>query len=88
MKIFAQTLFTLFLYLLGIVMIGLAISPGIALCFRIWQITNGVARLPRILALCFSLVTAYFIYGFYIIFITAAIRHGFYDSYSAAAAFF
>jgi acetyltransferase-like isoleucine patch superfamily enzyme len=69
-----QVLFTLFMYLLAILIIGLAIFPGIALCFYVWKISISYALLFRLLLVCFSLAAAYFIYGFCVILIAGIVR--------------
>ena len=70
-----QMFFTLFLYIVGIIIIGLAIYPGVLLCIWIWQSSTGV--LPyywRVLFLCFGITAAYFIYGICLIFIVGVFR--------------
>lgn len=69
-----QVLFTLFMYLLAILIIGLSIFPGVALCFYIWKISTSSILLLRVLLLCMSFAAAYFIYGFCVIFITGIVR--------------
>lgn len=69
-----QVLFTLFLYVLGIVILGLAIFPGTILCYFSWQQTAGHMIFYRLLALCFSLVTGYFIHGVVLTFLVGAFR--------------
>jgi len=69
-----QVLFTLFMYLLAVLIIGLSIFPGIVICFSVWDIFSSWAILPRVFLLCISLAAAYFIYGFCVIIITGAVR--------------
>ena len=69
-----QVLFTLFMYLLAILIIGLSIFPGVALCFYVWKICASWALLFRVLLFCVSFAAAYFIYGFCVIFITGIVR--------------
>jgi len=69
-----QMFFTLSMYLVGIVVIGLAIYPGALLCFKIWRSAAGFSAATKILFLCFSLVAAYFIYGICLIFIVGIVR--------------
>ena len=71
---FFQVLFTLFMYLLAALIIGLSIFPGVALCVYLWKISAGFALLSRVLLLCLSFASAYFIYGFCVIFITGFVR--------------
>jgi|TARA_B100000315_G_scaffold227305_1_gene234945 acetyltransferase-like isoleucine patch superfamily enzyme len=70
----AQMLFTLFLYVVGITVIGLAIYPGVLLCVNIWQITIGYTLAVRIFFLCFSMAAAYFIYGICLLLILGVVR--------------
>tara|TARA_B100000315_G_C14574971_1_gene587438 strand:+ start:1461 stop:2180 length:720 start_codon:yes stop_codon:yes gene_type:complete len=69
-----QMLFTLFLYAIGIIIIGLAIYPGLLLCFHVWASSLGQTMSLRVLLLCFCLTAAYFIYGICLIFILGIVR--------------
>ena len=69
-----QVLFTLFMYLLAILIIGLSIFPGVVLCFYAWKVSVSFAFLSRIFLLCISFAAAYFIYGFCVILITGIVR--------------
>jgi len=69
-----QVLFTLFMYLLAVLIIGLSIFPGIVICFFVWGVFSSWAILPRVFLLSISFAAAYFIYGFCVIFITGAVR--------------
>jgi hypothetical protein len=69
-----QVLFTLFMYLLAIFIIGLSIFPGVALCFYAWKMSALSALWFRILSLCMSFAAAYFVYGFCVMFITGIVR--------------
>ncbi len=69
-----QVLFTLFMYLLAIIIIGLSIFPGVALCFYTWKVSVSFAWLLRLVLLCMSFAAAYFIYGFCVILITGIVR--------------
>ncbi len=69
-----QVLFTLFMYLLAVVIIGLSIFPGVVLCFYAWKFSAVFVLLVRVLLLCLSFATAYFIYGFCLILITGIVR--------------
>ncbi len=70
----AQMIFTLLLYVIGIIVIGLAIYPGVLLCFYVWRTTGGCLPPIRILSLCLSITAAYFIYGICLIFIVGIVR--------------
>ncbi len=69
-----QLLFTLFLYVIGILVIGLALFPGLVLCFHIWKSTVEFSIFERIFFLCFGITSAYFIYGISLIVLVGAIR--------------
>ncbi|MFA5100689.1 MAG: DapH/DapD/GlmU-related protein [Candidatus Omnitrophota bacterium] len=69
-----QVLFTLFMYLIAIIIIGLSIFPGVALCLYSWKSASASAPLLRVLLLCVSFAAAYFIYGLCVIFIAGIVR--------------
>jgi cytochrome bd-type quinol oxidase subunit 2 len=69
-----RLVFTLFLYTVGICIVGLSIFPSMMLCFKIWQLSAERATEWRVLVLCVSIVFGYLIYGFYLIFITGCTR--------------
>lgn len=56
-------LFTLFMYCIGIVILGLAIFPGVYFLYQLWGHTVYVSAGWRILYFCFSFVGAYFLSG-------------------------
>ncbi|MEW6607320.1 MAG: hypothetical protein AB1414_07685 [bacterium] len=55
--------FTLFMYLLGTVFVGICLLPGLSLTFIIWQNSSGLILPLRILSISLSLAATYFIYG-------------------------
>ncbi len=69
-----QVIFTLFMYLLAIMIIGLSIFPGILLCFYVWKVFASWPPASRILLLSLSFAAAYFIYGLCVIVITGIVR--------------
>jgi hypothetical protein len=69
-----QVLFTLFMYLLAIFILGLSIFPGVSLCFYAWKMSASFALLSRILFLCVTFAAAYFLYGFCVMLITGVVR--------------
>jgi acetyltransferase-like isoleucine patch superfamily enzyme len=71
---FLQFLFTLMMYVLAILIMALAIYPGVVICFYVWLKTVDYALFLRIFLFCLSLTTAYFLYGFVLIFLTGIIR--------------
>jgi len=62
------------MYLIGTIIIGLAIYPGASFVVNIWRISSGFSSALRILVLCLSMVSAYFMYGLCLIFLLGAIR--------------
>src|ERR1039458_9468834 len=56
-------LFTLFMYSIGVVILGLAIFPGVYFLYQLWIHTAYVSVGWRILYFCFSFVGAYFLSG-------------------------
>lgn len=69
-----QILFTLCLYLLAAMVVGLAIFPGMLLCYQLWQLTAAGAVQLRILVLCLGLALSYFIYGLCLILLVGVVR--------------
>jgi len=70
-----QIIFTLVLYVLGIVILGLAIYPGAMVLLYAWNSTEPLELGLRTLLLCFSGVAGYFIFGFSLIFIVGILRY-------------
>lgn len=71
---FVQVLFTLFMYILAAMIIGLSIFPVVLFCFYVWQVTVALSITMRILLLCMSFSCGYFVFGFCLIFITGIVR--------------
>ena len=69
-----QLLFTLVLYGFGIVLIGLSIFPGVALCFKIWHLVSGFTWEWKALFLSFGIIAGYFLYGICLIFVVGIFR--------------
>lgn len=69
-----QLLFTLFLYAIAVIIIGLAIYPGALFCIYLWNASLAYSLSLRILLLCFCLTIAYFIFGFCLIAIVGVVR--------------
>ena len=70
----SELLFTLFIYAIGIFIVGFSIFPGALLCFKILHASAGLAVGWGILALCFGAIAGYLIYGISLIFISGALR--------------
>ncbi len=56
-------LFTLFMYSLGIVVLGVAIFPGAYFLYQLWVHTVHLSAILRILYFCFGFVGGYFLSG-------------------------
>ena len=70
----AQLAFALALYLLGIGILGLAAFPGVLFVWTVWKATATCATLLRLLWLCLSAASAYFVFGITLIGIVGALR--------------
>ncbi len=62
------------LYCVGILVMSLAILPGVLLIHYVWANTLIYAIVLRFWLICLSLVSAFFIYGFSLIFILGLLR--------------
>lgn len=70
----AQLIFTLLLYAIGILIIGLCIAPGLLLIYFVWIKTSSYIIILRILYLALSFAAGYFIYGITLIFTVGSLR--------------
>ncbi|MBF0384435.1 MAG: hypothetical protein HQL27_01050 [Candidatus Omnitrophica bacterium] len=70
----AQLVFTLFLYALGIILIGTAAFPGALLIKHAWMMSFQSDPLLRIFIICLSGAAAYFIYGITLIALVTFIK--------------
>jgi len=59
----ATVLFTLFMYSLGILILGAAIFPGVYFLYQLWIHTSQLGAAIRILYFCFGFVGGYFVSG-------------------------
>jgi acetyltransferase-like isoleucine patch superfamily enzyme len=69
-----QFLCSVFLYFVGILVISLAVLPGILLVHYVWGVTLAYSIVLRFWLICVSLVSAFFIYGFCLIIILGLLR--------------
>lgn len=69
-----QLLCSVFLYFVGILVMSLAILPGILLIHYVWSVTLVYPVILRFWLICLSLVVAFFIYGFSLILILGVLR--------------
>ena len=74
MATLAQTVFTFFMYLVGIVVMGTAAFPGAMMFYKIFIASSGLAVAARIFVYCLAGVAAYFAYGLCLILVVAVLR--------------
>ncbi len=74
LAIAVQMIFTLIMYVIGVVVMSIAAFPGIMMCFKVFS-TTALWDMPlRIFVCSLSAFGAYFIYGFCLIWVVAMIR--------------
>ena len=66
-------IFTLFMYSLGIVILGTAIFPGAYLLYQLWIHTAQLDAFLRILYFCFGFVGGYFLSGTMLMFLVSLV---------------
>ena len=69
-----QVIFTLFMYLIGIIVMGVAVFPGVMMVVHVISSTAGWGLSLRVFVCCLAGVSAYFIYGFCLIWVVALLR--------------
>lgn len=69
-----QTVFTLVMYALGTLIMGLALFPGGLLCYKVFVNMLASPLMARILYLCFAISGAYFLYGLSLILLVGIFR--------------
>ncbi len=67
-------LFTLFMYSIGVVILGAAIFPGVYFLYQIWAHTAQLSLILRILYFCFGFVGAYFLSGVMLMLLVSLVR--------------
>ncbi|MDO8675023.1 MAG: DapH/DapD/GlmU-related protein [Candidatus Omnitrophota bacterium] len=67
-------LFTLFMYSIGVVILGAAIFPGVYFLYQIWAHTDQLSAILRILYFCFGFVGAYFLSGVMLMLLVSLVR--------------
>jgi len=70
-----QLLFSIFLYLLGGVVVGVCLYPGLLLAHGLYQISGACAVETRLFLAAIGLGIGYFLYGFSLLFVTAALHN-------------
>lgn len=68
----SQYLATIFMYTVGIVILGLAILPGIALCYYLW--THFHSLQFRLLMISLGVASAFFLYGITLMLLAGILR--------------
>ena len=66
-------IFTLFMYSLGIVILGMAIFPGVYFLYQLWIHTAQLGVALRILYFCFGFVGGYFVSGTMLMFLVSLV---------------
>lgn len=69
-----RVLLALALYIVGAVVLGLALFPPVLLCHAVWQHTTGQAIWQQTLWVCLAAGVGYFVFGFSLMFVTALLR--------------
>lgn len=69
-----RVLLALALYVVGAIVLGLALFPAVLLCHSVWQHTAGQAIWQQTLWTCLAAGVGYFVFGFSLMFVTAFLR--------------
>lgn len=69
-----QLLFAVFMYLMGTLFFGAALVPGLALLFKVWNMTAATDFLPRLFILGITLAGGYFLFGLTLILLVGLFR--------------
>jgi len=69
-----QLVFTLALYAMGAVLIGLSLYPGVNLVLHTVEPASGLGLVPGLIVICISIAAGYFLYGLTLIFLVGGIR--------------
>ena len=69
-----RVLLALVLYVVGAIVLGLALVPAVLLCRTVWQHTAGQAVWQQTLWVCLAAGVSYFVFGFSLMFVTALLR--------------
>lgn len=64
------------LYVVGAIILGLALFPAVRLCQYVWHATSGQGMAWRTLEVCLAAGVGYFLFGFSLMFLTAILRWG------------
>ena len=69
-----RVLLALALYVVGSIVLGLALVPAVLLCRFVWQQTAGQTVWQQTLWVCLAAGVGYFVFGFSLMFVTALLR--------------
>ena len=69
-----QLLFTICMYIIGTIIIGISIFPSVLLCLKLWRATAFLVLIPRVFILCLGIVGGYFIFGICLMFVLGIVR--------------
>lgn len=72
--ILVQLIFTFLMYTIGVFFFGLALMPGLALVFKVWETTQGATLLHKTLCLGFALSAGFFLFGITLVFLVGIFR--------------
>ena len=67
-------IFTLFMYSIGVLILGVAIFPGVYFIYQLWMHTVNLSTGLRILYFCFGSVAAYFFSGAMLMLLVGFVR--------------
>ena len=69
-----RVLLALVLYVVGALVLGLALVPAVLLCRSVWQHTAGQAVCQQTLWICLAAGVGYFVFGFSLMLLSAFLR--------------
>ena len=69
-----RVLLALALYVVGAIMLGLALFPAVLMCHSVWQHTARQAVWQQMLWFCLTAGSGYFVFGFSLMFLAALLR--------------
>jgi acetyltransferase-like isoleucine patch superfamily enzyme len=71
---FLQMLFSLSMYVMGIIFFGIALAPGVYIFLKVWQATLAIPAVYRCIAMGMSIALGYFLFGFTLILLAGGTR--------------
>ena len=69
-----RVLLSVALYVVGAIVLGLALFPAVLLCRAVWQHASGQAVWQQTLWVCLAAGVGYFVFGFGLMFVTTLLR--------------